>query len=568
MQRVIPAAALDQHIAILGKTGSGKTYAAKGLVEWMLGEKRQVVVIDPTAAWWGLRLDKDGKRKGADVVLLGGEHADFPAPPKSGEAIARLATEKRASIVVDTSEMGVGEYTRWFAAFAGTLFKTIRSPLHLVIDEAHFFMPQSQFGRDPGVTSSLSAGNRLMSSGRGKGIRGMLITQRPAALHKHSLTCADTLIAMRVLAPQDRQAIKDWIIGCGDPVRGKKVIDSLASLKAGHGWAWYPDEGFLSRLHFPRINTYDSSATPKHGANRAVKIAELKRSDVASALDAYIKEAAENDPKTLRRRIAELERAAAKTGGRKSPEPPSGKEVDDAVRAAVVRRDDAWRERWEEASSQAEDAVRTNAAEIVRNHMEAPLRPPKETPAPRSASKPLPAVPRNRPSVPHARESAATTAAEANGCNIGKNAHSRMLAALAAAGGTLSVGKMCALARTRRRSRTYSNSVSTLRTAGYVTDDGSSFTATAAGIEAIGDYETLPTGAALRAHWQGQLGNGAPRRMFDLLCGMHPHAWESAALRAEMGGGDRTFSNAVSRLRTLELITGKTELVASDELFD
>ena len=32
----LPPAALDQHLAIVGKTGSGKTYAAKGLVERLL----------------------------------------------------------------------------------------------------------------------------------------------------------------------------------------------------------------------------------------------------------------------------------------------------------------------------------------------------------------------------------------------------------------------------------------------------------------------------------------------------------------------------------------------------
>ncbi len=31
-----PKEALNQHIAVLGKTGSGKTYAAKGLVEHLL----------------------------------------------------------------------------------------------------------------------------------------------------------------------------------------------------------------------------------------------------------------------------------------------------------------------------------------------------------------------------------------------------------------------------------------------------------------------------------------------------------------------------------------------------
>lgn len=76
--KIIPEAALQQHIAVLGKTGSGKTYAAKGIVERLLDQRRQVCVLDPTGAWWGLRLGEDGRRKGYDVVLLGGAHAERP----------------------------------------------------------------------------------------------------------------------------------------------------------------------------------------------------------------------------------------------------------------------------------------------------------------------------------------------------------------------------------------------------------------------------------------------------------------------------------------------------------
>jgi DNA helicase HerA-like ATPase len=81
MAGIIPKAALEQHIAILGKTGSGKTYAAKGLVERMLDDGRQVCVIDPTAAWWGLRLGANGKPPG---FLLGALRTagliDYPSP--------------------------------------------------------------------------------------------------------------------------------------------------------------------------------------------------------------------------------------------------------------------------------------------------------------------------------------------------------------------------------------------------------------------------------------------------------------------------------------------------------
>ena len=64
---MIPKAALNQHIAILGKTGSGKTFAAKGIVEHLLDEGRQVCVLDPTGAWWGMRLGADGKSKGYNL---------------------------------------------------------------------------------------------------------------------------------------------------------------------------------------------------------------------------------------------------------------------------------------------------------------------------------------------------------------------------------------------------------------------------------------------------------------------------------------------------------------------
>ena len=307
----IPSAALNQHIAVLGKTGSGKTYAAKGLVERFIGDGRQVCVIDPTGAWWGLRLGADGKSKGYDVVLLGGQHADIPLSERSGAAVARLVTEQHASVVIDTSGLSVGEYTRWFIDFAGTLYTTIRNPLQLVIDEAHYFMPQ---GKAPDVDAGkmIHAGNRLMSGGRSLGIRGMLITQRPAKLHKDSLTCADSLLAMRVIAPQDRQAIKDWIDGAGDAAQGRAVLDSLAGLQKGEGWFWYPEGGFLQRMKFSPIKTYDSSATPVHGAKAGPKVGEINLDDVKAAMAEAVREAEANDPKKLRARIAELEREAAK----------------------------------------------------------------------------------------------------------------------------------------------------------------------------------------------------------------------------------------------------------------
>lgn len=318
---VLPPAALQQHIAILGKTGSGKTYTAKGIVEGLLTQNRRLGIIDPTGAWWGLQSSSDGKKAGFDVIVMGGQHGNVNLPPLSGAACAQILTANAVQIVFDTSSMTVGERTRWFTDFASAVFRLCKAPTHIVIDEAHMFAPQSGGGgMDPQTGQMLHAANTLASGGRSRGVRLMLITQRPAKLHKDSLTCCDTLIAMRVIAPQDRTAIEDWVKGCGDKKQGQQVLDSLAQLKRGEGWVWFPEGGLLERRTFPAITTFDSSKTPEDGEEVAVPktLAQIDLTAITAAMEQAVEEAKTNDPKELRARIKELE---AKLGAKPAPVP-------------------------------------------------------------------------------------------------------------------------------------------------------------------------------------------------------------------------------------------------------
>lgn len=307
MKQIIPEAALQQHIAVLGKTGSGKTFAVKGIVEHLLEEGRRVGIIDPTGAWWGLRTSKDGKGAGFPILVLGGDHGDLPLPALGGAAVARLLCDQGVNLVADTSLLTVGERTRWFIDFAGTLYRSNKGPLHLVLDEAHNFAPQGKVP-DPDTGKMLHAANTLASGGRSRGIRLAMITQRPQKLHKDALTSADTMIAMRVLAPHDRTAVEDWIKGCGDLAQGKEVLNSLASLQRGEGWAWYPEGSFLQRMKFPPIKTFDSSATPDGQVQAPKGAAEIDLTEIRAALADAVKEAEANDPKLLRAQIATLKR--------------------------------------------------------------------------------------------------------------------------------------------------------------------------------------------------------------------------------------------------------------------
>lgn len=496
-----PALAFEQHIAILGKTGSGKTYTAKGLVETLLDEDRQVCIIDPTSAWWGLRLKRDGKTKAYPVILIGGDRGDIPLSERSGAAVARLVTQQRASVVIDTGDMSVGEYTRWFTEFAVALYSTIRSPLHLIIDEAHQFMPQGKVP-NPEAGKMLHAGNRLLSGGRSRGIRAMLITQRPAKLHKDSLTCAATLVAKQCIAPQDRQAVKDWIDGAADPSRSREIIDTLASLTKKEGWVWFPDGEFLDRLIFPEIKTYDSSKTPEHGAANAPKPGEIDLSEVRAAMAEAVAEAEANDPKLLRSQVADLKRQlaakpnpAASTPAVAKPDPAA---IERAVAKAVADRDGFWRRREKELTSAISrhagtaEKARAMLATIVLNGEATPAEPPSVRINTRDAA----------PLTPAAGKALGTIArAVANsGDGTLTGLERALLTALANHPNGLTKGAACIYAG-YRPSGDVSSAWSRFNDAGWIVRTADGVKITDAGLAAIGSFEQLPRGVDLQEHW-------------------------------------------------------------------
>jgi DNA helicase HerA-like ATPase len=90
MVHPVPDAALDADIAILGKKGRGRTFAAKGLVERLLTMGRRVLVLDPLSVWWGLKASADGKSPDYPIAVFGGSKADIPIAPTSGHALSEL----------------------------------------------------------------------------------------------------------------------------------------------------------------------------------------------------------------------------------------------------------------------------------------------------------------------------------------------------------------------------------------------------------------------------------------------------------------------------------------------
>ena len=72
----LPADFASMTSATLGIRGSGKTTTAAVAFEELLSINYQVIAIDPTDVWHGLKSSADGKRPGFPIVVLGGPHGD------------------------------------------------------------------------------------------------------------------------------------------------------------------------------------------------------------------------------------------------------------------------------------------------------------------------------------------------------------------------------------------------------------------------------------------------------------------------------------------------------------
>lgn len=310
MEHPIPDAALDQPMAFVGATGSGKTYAAKGAVESLLTLGRRVCIIDPTGVWFGLRTGADGRSAGFPVVIFGGEHADVPIQSGAGARLGDIiAGNDVPASIVDVSEFSGGEATAFLTPFFESLYARNRGALHLVLDEADAMAPQNPM---PETRRLVGAVDKIARRGRVKGFRLMSITQRPAVLHKNVLSQVATLVAMQLRSPQDRKAIEAWIQGNADADRAREVLASLPKLGRGEGFVWFPGGDLLERVAFPPITTFDSSRTPEHG-DEVVEPRALATVDVEALRAALVSHEEAQPEKQGRSSRADEEQAAAAT---------------------------------------------------------------------------------------------------------------------------------------------------------------------------------------------------------------------------------------------------------------
>ena len=584
----LPLEAITETIAVLGIRGSGKTNTCVVLTEELLDAGQQVVVIDPTDVWHGLRSSKDGKSEGYPVVVFGGRHGDVPLAAGDGAMVADFIVEERVPAILSLRHFeSISDQRRFVTDFARRLYhrkgeEGRDTPMLLAIDEAHLFVPQRVSGAEAQMVGAIQ---KLVRQGRTSGIGVAIIDQRAASVNKDVLTQLELLICHRTSSPQDRKALEAWIEQHDKNNQKGEFLKRLPELARGVAWCWSP--GWLDIFKEVPIrarHTFDSSATPKAGEVRITPttLAKVDLDALKTRMAAAIEKASRDDPKALRAELERVKRQLADAQkGRVAvalPQPPVRIEVPvltekhESAFVALMGALDAAKTQIDEviqANSELTKKLGTLSLMTASSHGRMPSVPPASRGVPRTNDDGERRGNIYSPKTKPVFESEPSEPSGDDGVKLGSGEH-KCMRAIAQHPNGVTRKQLTRLTGYKRSTR--NAYVQRLERAGFVVLAGEQITKTKAGVDWLGnDYEALPTGDALRTYWMES--NRLPvgeKKILAALCDAYPSTVSREGL-SESTGFKRSTRNAyIQRLVARELVQemDRDHVGAVDALFD
>jgi hypothetical protein len=310
----LPLEWLTLATVVYGARGSGKTTFGSVAAEEAAKAKQRFCAIDLKGDWYGLKSTAAGTGAGLPVVIFGGDHADLPLEDGAGAFIGETIAALEQPAILDLEYFSKGKQVRFLAAFFERLYDKNRDPLLLLLDEAQRYAPQRPI--DPDAAKCLGAVEDLVKLGRKHGIGPVLFTQRGSGLNKEVSELCDVLVAFRTPGPLDQDRIKDWLEANATKAQRDEVMGQLAGLQTGTAIvaSGHPDLKLFGVHRIRRRETFDSSATPKIGQRKTEpkRLAQPDLDTLKTKMQDAIERAKADDPKELKKQIAQLKAEKAK----------------------------------------------------------------------------------------------------------------------------------------------------------------------------------------------------------------------------------------------------------------
>ncbi len=545
---------VDTRLLIQANSGGGKSWLLR-----LIAERAgiQTIILDNEGEFGSLR-------EAVDVLLVGAS-GELPANPRHAALLARRLLEYKVSAVIDLYELKLAERRRFVKLFLESLIHLPRDlwrPTLVILDEAHIYCPE----RGSSEAESTEAVISLMSQGRKRGYAGIIATQRLSKLHKDAAAETNNVIIGRTWLDADQ-------VRAGDAL-GLSKADRLKLRDVGQGefYAFGPALGQPGVVHFrsDQVRTTHPRPGKRHlltapAPSRAIRGVLSKFADLPQEAEDEIRSLDE-----ARRRIAELERQIKHLKGASGAQQIDPLVIERAVKFALEQERVAWQRKLDQGRVRFRQMTAALAStgqslERIKELLEET-----EWLTRHAADTAL------RSSANHRPERTAKPANDhiASAENLDgplklAAGERRILTALAQYPQGRSKVQVAVLTGYAVTGGGFNNYLGALRSHGMIQGDGEKLRITERGIRAVGSWEPLPTGSDLIDYWRSRLGK-AERLIMETLTQAYPEALSKKEVAAKAGyeanGGG--FNNAVGRLRTLELVQGRGELRASDNLFD
>lgn len=531
---------LTTRLLIQANSGGGKSYLLRKLIEELFG-RVQIIIIDPEGEFATLREQYD--------FILVGKGGETPADPRSAALLAEKLLELNASAICDIYELKAMERHRWVKLFLDSMInapKNLWHPVVVVVDEAHIFAPEKGQGESEAYGSMID----LATRGRKRGYCAVFATQRLGKLSKNASAELQNVLIGSTFQDIDRKRAAETL---GVPksderefsnqmkllepgnffALGRAISRDRIAIKIQKAVTSHPQSGKNYKVSPPpptaKVRAFLPSLAdlPKEADDKARTTAELK------------KEISELRKQLSKQPVQQPQNSAELTDHKKKFKDLLAKYTKLVADVRLI--ESLFRKPIERLTEllQADDNI------------VASISPPRPT-----IVKPVAKVeaPRRIPLV-----------IESNGAL--SRAERKILTALAHYPEGRTKIQAAILSGYAVSGGGFNNAIGSCRSKGYLSGNGEALMITDEGSQILGPLDPLPEGDELFQYWITQISK-AERSILQALKDAHPDELqkEQVAERSgyEVSGGG--FNNALGRLRSLELISGRQALKLSENL--
>ncbi|MFA6462380.1 MAG: DUF87 domain-containing protein [Candidatus Woesearchaeota archaeon] len=220
---------------IIAKSGYGKSYTARVIVEEGRKLGNSFVIIDPQDAYLNMP-----EFSYIDVTKV-----------KSAKTMALVIAASHRNVVIQVKRLSIDDQNKFLKTFLEEFRLHLQRGIQtVVIDEMHKFAPESE------KTDSKEIVRGMFQENRSDGLGIIGISQRPQRIDKTCLSQADNLCIGRVTSYRDKEAIKNYIDDPND-------LDKIKSLGKGEFYFYGFDNDTPIVEQVRESETEHSGSSPK-----------------------------------------------------------------------------------------------------------------------------------------------------------------------------------------------------------------------------------------------------------------------------------------------------------------